>query len=233
MSEHPTTESLLTENEQPLADSIRVTLSDDILAGVIAAGTRLDETMLASRFQVSRTPIREALKQLTASGLAEHHHRRGVFVSEVPVSRLAEMFEYVAEMEALCVRLATFNMTQQERESLLAIHLDSHKHVTSGDIDAYDKANIKLHESLFHGCHNQYVEEAVLSARAKVAPYRRAQFKLPDRAKSSYFEHGEIVKAVIKGMTHEASDLMIAHINQSFLASSRYVSQEETYTTVK
>ncbi|WP_394241189.1 GntR family transcriptional regulator [Vibrio astriarenae] len=227
MSEHSTIASLFAENEQPLADSIRIALSDDILAGVITAGTRLDETMLANRFQVSRTPVREALKQLTATGLAEHHHRRGVFVNKVPISRLVEMFEYVAEMEALCVRLATVNMTQMERESLLAIHLDSHKHVISGDIDAYDKANIKLHESLFHGCHNHYVEEAVLIARAKVAPYRRAQFKLPNRAKSSYIEHGEIVKAVIKGMVEEASVLMLAHINQSLQASSNYITQKE------
>lgn len=227
MPKHSTTNSLLNENEQPLADSIRNALSDDILAGVITSGTRLDETMLANRFQVSRTPIREALKQLTASGLAEHHHRRGVFVNEVPISRLAEMFEYVAEMEALCVRLATLNMTQKERETLLAIHLDSYKHVIDEDIDAYDKANIKLHESLFHGCHNHYVEEAVLIARAKVAPYRRAQFRLPDRAKSSYIEHGEIVKAVIKGLVDEASILMLAHINQSLQASSHYITQKE------
>ncbi|QXO16069.1 GntR family transcriptional regulator [Vibrio ostreae] len=227
MSEHPNSlsASLVSDPSVPLADSIRIALSDDILAGVIAAGTRLDEAQLAQRFQVSRTPVREALKQLTASGLVEHRHRRGVFVSAVPVSRLAEMFEYVAEMETLCVRLAAVKMTQQEREELLAIHLDSHKHVTSGNIDAYDKANIKLHEALFHGCHNRYVEEAVLSARAKVAPYRRAQFKLADRARSSFVEHGEIVKSVIKGMTHEASDMMLAHIHQSFLASSRYVSQ--------
>lgn len=227
MSEHLIPDSSLPDSESPmpLADSIRVAVSDDILSGVIAAGTRLDEALLARRFEVSRTPVREALKQLTASGLVEHRHRRGVFVSEVPVSRLAEMFEYVAEIEALCVRLAAVNMTQHERENLLAIHMDSHKHVTSGDIDAYDKANIKLHEALFHGCHNHYVEEAVLSARAKVAPYRRAQFKLSDRARSSYVEHGEIVKAVLKGMTHEASDMMLAHIHQSFLASSRYINQ--------
>lgn len=209
----------------PLADIIRIALSDDILSGLIPAGTRLDELSLAERFQVSRTPVREALKQLTSSGLVEHRHRCGVFVSKVPVSRLAEMFEYVAEMEALCVRLCAVNMSQKEREELLAIHLDSHKQILSGDIDAYDKANIKLHEALFYGCHNQYVEEAVLRARAKVAPYRRAQFKVEDRAQSSFAEHGEIVKSVIKGLAHEASEMMLAHLQHSYLASSQYINK--------
>lgn len=211
--------------QTPLATIIRSALSDDILSGSIPAGTRLDEVSLASRFQVSRTPVREALKQLISSGLVEHRHRCGVFVSEVPVSQLAEMFAYVAEMEALCVRLSAMNMTQSERESLLAIHLDSHKHILSGDIDAYDKANIKLHEALFRGCHNRYVEEAVFSARAKVAPYRRAQFNVENRAQSSFAEHGEIVKAVVKGLTEEATALMRTHIHHSFLASSEYMNQ--------
>ncbi|MEL0659855.1 GntR family transcriptional regulator [Psychromonas arctica] len=212
-----------TEENVPLADTIRSTLSDDILCGSIPVGTRLDEVLLATRFNVSRTPVREAIKQLTVSGLVEHRHRCGVFVSEIPIDMLPKMFEYVAEMEALCTRLATINMSKEERDTLLAIHLDSHKHVVSGDIDAYDKSNIQLHTALFRGCHNRYVEEAVISARAKVAPYRKVQFNILDRAKSSYAEHDEIIKAVIKGLSHEASDIMLFHINQSLLASSSYI----------
>lgn len=211
------------EEDIPLAETIRNALSDDILSGSMPVGTRLDEMLLATRFNVSRTPVREAIHQLAASGLVEHRHRCGTFVSKISIEMLPKIFEYVAEMEALCTRLAAINMTQEEREALLAIHLDSHKHVISGDINAYDKANIRLHTALFRGCHNRYVEEAVISARAKVAPYRKAQFNVLNRAKSSYAEHDEIIKAVIKGLPHEASDIMLFHINQSLLASSHYI----------
>jgi len=211
------------EEKVPLAEAIRSSLSDEILHGSISPGTRLDEVELANSFNVSRTPVREAIKQLTASGLVEHRHRCGAFVSELPVDMLPKMFEYVAEMEALCARLASINMTQQERIELLAIHLDSQKHVVSGDIDAYDRANIKLHSVLFKGCHNRYVEEAVIRARAKVAPYRKVQFNVVDRMKSSYAEHDQMIKAVIKRESHEASDIMLFHIHQSLIASSSYI----------
>jgi len=211
------------EENVPLAESIQAAISDDILSGLMPAGTRLDEVVLATRFKVSRTPIREALKHLISSELVEHRHRCGVFVINIPTDRLPKIFEYVAEMEALCARLAAKNMSDDEREDLLLIHLESRKHVDSGDIDAYDKANIKLHDALFKGCHNKYVEGAVISARAKVAPYRRAQFNILDRAESSYAEHEELINAVRKGAENEAYQIMLFHIKQSFLASSNYI----------
>ena len=213
--------------DTPLAARIRKALSDDILAGRLAAGTRLDEVVLAGRFNVSRTPVREALKQMLSSGMVEHRHRRGVFVIDVPRERLAEMFEFAAEMEALCARLAALNMTRAEREALLAIHLDSHVHVRAGDVDAYDAANIRLHEALFRGAHNHYLEQAVLRARARVAPYRRAQFQIEDRPATSFAEHDEIIKAVLKGRADEAAQLLRAHVQRAHLTSERYLDREE------
>jgi len=213
----------LKEVNVPLAESIRTTISDDILSGLMPAGTRLDEVVLATRFNVSRTPVREALKHLISSGLVEHRHRCGVFVMNIPTEKLPKIFEYVAEMEALCARLAAKNMTENERNTLLLIHLESEKHVKSGNIDAYDRANIALHNALFKGCHNKYLEEATISARAKVAPYRRAQFNVIDRTESSYQEHTELINAVKGGDQHKAYEIMLFHIKQSFLASSDYI----------
>lgn len=214
--------------DMPLASRIRKVLSDEILSGRLEAGTRLDEVVLAERFSVSRTPVREALKQLISSGMVEHRHRRGVFVIDIPRERLAEMFEFAAEMEALCARMAALNMTRAEREALLAIHLDSHAHVLAGDVDAYDTANMQLHEALFRGAHNHYLEQAVLRARAKVAPYRRAQFQIEDRPATSFAEHGEIVKAVLKGLADEAAQLLREHVQRSHLTSERYLDRDQS-----
>ncbi len=215
-----------TPQDLPLATRIRSALSDDILSGRIEAGTRLDEVALADQFEVSRTPVREALKQLISTGLVEHRHRRGVFVTEIPSERLAEMFEYAAEMEALCARMASINMKQAEREALLAIHLDSHAHVLSGNVDAYEAANIKLHEALFEGAHNHFLAEAVMLARAKVTPYRRAQFRIKDRLQTSFTEHGEIVKAVLKGQSDLAAQLLREHVGRSHRTSLQYMERE-------
>lgn len=209
----------------PLAQQVRRQLFDDILAGELPPGTRLDEISLAERFQVSRTPIREALREMVSVGLATHLHRRGVFVTEVPAEQLREMFEYVAEMEAACAGLAALNMMAEERENLLELHLNSHRHVLAADQDSYDQANRQFHEALFQGAHNRYLQEATLQARSRVAPFRRAQFRLEERLTTSYQEHSDIVLAIRREDSAEARRLVREHLLHSLAASQRYLNQ--------
>jgi DNA-binding transcriptional regulator YhcF (GntR family) len=109
----------MTEERVLLSDRIRNTLTDEIASGAMPAGTALDEQQLADRFNASRTPVREALRQLSVSGLVEMRPRRGVIVTRLTAERIMEMFEAMAEIEALCVRLATYRMTPIERSRLL------------------------------------------------------------------------------------------------------------------
>ncbi len=207
------------QGARPRAEQIRRTLSDEILAGRLPPGTRLDEIALAERFRVSRTPVREALREMASAGLVEHRHRRGVFVIQIAGRRLAEMFEYAAEMEAACARMAALNMSRGEREELLAIHLDSHIHVLTGNIDAYDAANLRFHEMLFRGCHNRYLVDAALAARSRVAPYRRAQFQVGDRLATSFAEHSAIVTAIVRGEAEAAAQRIRDHLKRSHATS--------------
>jgi DNA-binding GntR family transcriptional regulator len=89
-----------------LAETLRLQLADEIIRGALAPGTILDETELARRFQVSRTPVREAIRQLAASGLVETRAHRGSVVAWPSHERLIGMFEVMAELEALCAALA-------------------------------------------------------------------------------------------------------------------------------
>lgn len=217
--------SMLATTDGPLAEEVRKTLYDEILAGTLPPGTRLDEVSLAERFGVSRTPIREALREMVSTGLAEHHHRRGVFVARVPAAQLDEMFEFAAELEATCARLAASNMTLTERDALMALHLDSHRHITDGDVNAYDSANMAFHGALFAGAHNRYLQEATRQARRRVAPFRRAQFLVGDRLASSFEEHSRIVLAVMRGHGDDAAELVRAHIQRSRELSREYLDQ--------
>ena len=120
MSEaHPTPSALL-------SDRIRNLLVDEIASGQLGAGTALDEQTLADRFGASRTPVREALRQLAVSGLVEVRPRRGVVVTRLTAERIMDMFETTAEIEAMCVRLATYRATPLERCRLLDLHGRSH-----------------------------------------------------------------------------------------------------------
>src|SRR3981189_323821 len=90
------------EERALLSDRIRNALTDEIAAGVLPAGAALDEQQLADRFGASRTPCREALRQLAVSGLVEMRPRRGVVVTRITAARIMDMFETMAEIEALC-----------------------------------------------------------------------------------------------------------------------------------
>ena len=104
------------------AEELRLQLADEIVRGVLPPGSALDETDIARRFYVSRTPVREALRQLVASGLVEARAHRGAVVAQPSPDRLTEMFEAMAELEALCAGLASERMSPADRQKLEAIH---------------------------------------------------------------------------------------------------------------
>src|SRR5262245_48292016 len=88
-----------------LAEELRLQLADEIISGALEPGAARDETHLARRFRVSRTPVREAIRQLAASGLVEARAHRGALVARPDAERLLGMFEAMAELEALCAGL--------------------------------------------------------------------------------------------------------------------------------
>ena len=181
-----------------LAETVRQQLADDILRGVLPPGARLDEIGLAKRFNLSRTPVREALRQLTATGLVEMRPRRGVIVSLPSESALAEMFEVMGELEASCARLAALRMSPAERIRLELVHKRSRDAVRNSDRDSYRKINFEFHDAIYRGAHNDYLSATTVGMRQRIAAFRRAQFTIPDRLAKSYQEHDAIVTAVLR-----------------------------------
>src|SRR4051812_6048808 len=98
---------------------LRAKIEEEVALGILPPGTRLDESELAARFGVSRTPIREALIQLTSIGILEMKPRRGAVVPNLSPRKLVEMFEVMAELEALCGSLAARRMSEADHAALL------------------------------------------------------------------------------------------------------------------
>ncbi len=205
------------------AETIRQKLADDILHGVYPPGARLDEHGLAKRFNLSRTPVREALRQLTSAGLVEMRPRRGVIVSLPTDSALAEMFEVMGELEASCARLAAQRMSPAERVRLELVHQRSSEAVRRGDRESYRLLNFEFHDVIYGGAHNDFLQRTTHNIRQRIAPFRRAQFAVQDRLTKSYEEHDVIVRAILRGDADQASDVMRTHVNVVAAASSHYV----------
>lgn len=193
------------------ADRVRDLLADDILAGRLAAGTRLDEARLAQRFAVSRTPVREALRELAATGLVHSKAHLGAVVAIISDERIAEIFETVAEMEAVCARLCALKMSATDRRRLEDLHHRCGELVRSGDDERYHLANTEFHAVIRQGSHNAVLGEMLATLRGRFAPLSRAQFRETGRLARSYGEHEDIVQAILRGDAVQAYRAAINH----------------------
>lgn len=194
------------------AEELRLQLADEIVRGVLPPGAPLDETELAQRFNVSRTPVREALRQLTASGLIESRAHRGAVVAQPSLDRLTGMFEAMAELEALCAGLAAERMPAVERHALEAIHEELRVLSYDGNPDRFHEVNERFHNAIYTGSQNEYIAEITLATRVRVQPFRRAQFRNLGRLAKSQAEHDRVVVAIMRGDRNGAAAAMRAHI---------------------
>jgi DNA-binding GntR family transcriptional regulator len=195
-----------------LAETIRLQLADEIIRGMLAPGAILDEKALATRFCVSRTPVREAIRQLAASGLVESRAHRGSVVAWPSHERLIGMFEVMAELEALCAARAALRATPEERRSLAAVHEELRAMIQSGDPQRYHEINEAFHATIYAGAHNTYLAEITVATRLRVQPFRRAQFRNLGRLANSHAEHDAVVTAIMRGDRTGAAEAMRHHI---------------------
>ena len=205
------------EEKSLLSDVIRLALADEIATGRLKPGTPLDEQQIGQRFGASRTPVREALRQLATTGMVEVRPRRGVVVMD--------MFETTAEMEAMCVRLATYRITPVERSRLQTMHESSAEMVRGGDLDAYDDFNRRFHEAIYQSTHNQFMAEQAVGIRARLSAFRRTQLRHGNRLATSHAEHGAILDAMARGDGEEAARCMRAHMLNASCALTRYIQE--------
>lgn len=194
------------------ANLIRDELEQDIVLGKFKPGDRLDEVAMAARFGVSRTPIREALAQLAASDLIELKRSRGAFVRGATIEELVQMFEVMAELEAMCGRLSARRMSADEIVSLRKAHQACTEACDSQDTDQYYYCNELFHGLIYAGCSNTFLKTQTETLRNRLKPYRRMQLHVPNRVQASLAEHERIVEA-IEARDEQVVDCVIkAHI---------------------
>lgn len=203
------------------AEEIRRVLASRIIGGDLKPGTPLDETQLAAEFAVSRTPVREALRLLAASGLVDQKPHARALVAQPDEAELAGMFEVMGYLEAICAGLSAAMMTATEREALDALHAEMAGIVRDGDAARYAEANDAFHTAIYDGAHNAYLSEITRSTRQRLQPFRRAQFGTLGRLSQSHAEHEAIVDAILRGDRGEAEAAMRRHISIVGDASQR------------
>ena len=191
---------------------VRDQLEDDIVNGRMRPGERMQIEHLMQRFAVSRTPVREALQQLEASGLVVVQPKFGTFVAQVGIPQLIQMFEVMAELEALCARLAAHRVTAEVLERVQAALQACAVECEAQQSNAYYYANEQFHQLIYQACGNPFLVQQTLALKNRLKPYRRSQLQLRNRMAQSLQEHRDIVAALEQGDAQAAANAARAHV---------------------
>ena len=191
---------------------IRDSLEQRIVEGELSNGKRLDETELSGFYGVSRTPVREALQRLAESGLAEHLPRRGTFVRSPSLSQLVEMFEVMAELECMAIRLAARRATSNDIDALEKDNETCRAAVAANDTKKYYEVNARLHDRIYQMSGNSFLANEARRLHDRLRPFRRLQLRVRGRMEESMAEHDIILAALRDGDADRAMETMKKHI---------------------
>jgi len=200
-----------------LASAIRRRLADRVLNGEFPPKSKLDEQKLAEQFGVSRTPIREALRQLDTAGLVEIRPRRGAIIVPIDKERIGFAFEAAAEMEGLAASWAASRATLIERRELEKIHQEGAEACRQKDPEWFATVNRHFHDRISELARNPILAEAVSAVRVQTAPFQKAQFARYEKIEASQLEHEKILDAICFQDPESAKRHMKEHIIRASL----------------
>jgi DNA-binding GntR family transcriptional regulator len=179
-----------------LHDDVASQLRTYIFDGQLRPGSFIDEVTLCELWSISRTPLREALKVLTAEGLVRHEPRRGCFVNEVTEQDLDDIFPVIALLEGRCAHDATLRATTADVQALEVWHQRLKKHADAGRINDYYEANFAIHEALIQLASNKWLAQTIADLRKILKLARLQQLHAPGRLKQSLKEHMAVFSAL-------------------------------------
>ena len=195
---------------QQAAEALRL----QIFAGELAPGSFLDEVALCEGMKISRTPLREALKVLTAEGLVRHEPRRGCFVSQVSEQDLDEIFPVIALLEGRCAYEAAHKATDADIVELDSLHAQLAQHAKAQRINDYYVTNFAIHEAIIMLANNRWLAQAIADLRKILKLARLQQLHAPGRLEQSLSEHLTLYAALRERDGDAAEAAMRTHLTR-------------------
>ncbi|MBX3653968.1 MAG: GntR family transcriptional regulator [Ramlibacter sp.] len=204
--------------QNSLHDEVAATLRDRIFSGELLPGAFIDEVALAEQMAISRTPLREALKVLTAEGLLRHEPRRGCFVNEVTEQDLDEIFPVIALLEGRCAFEAARNASDADLAALETLHERLQRHARAKRINDYYEANFAIHEAIITLANNRWLAQVIGDLRKIVKLARLQQLHAPGRLEQSLSEHMAVFAALKARDAEGAEVAMRTHLTRQRVA---------------
>ena len=208
--------------EQGLPLFIAEELKHLIYTGVLKPGERLNEAALALRMGTSRGPIREAIRMLTGLGIVKAVVNRGVFVRQISVREMLEIYELRALVFGFAAGRATEHVTEEHRQQFEQLLAQMDAACDLEDADLYYDLNLQFHQLVMRLSNNQRAYETYDDYVKELHLFRRGYFNSPGNMRRSNIEHRAIYEAIIKGASAKAASTAERHVlsgRQRLLAS--------------
>jgi DNA-binding GntR family transcriptional regulator len=207
-------------------------IKKDILNGVIKPGSWLQEKELASKLNVSRSPVREALKELSGEGLLENIPNKGVFVRELTEEDIMDVFELRIIIEKYAIEKAVERMTEDDENELKEILSRLLEAFKIKNVNLYCSIDAELHNAIIYMSKNKLIYEVNEKIYSLLQPFRTISLNSPKRFEESIIEHRNMVEAVINKDTETAWRCDLNHLNLAKDEIIRYMSTINKANTI-
>lgn len=187
-------------------------IREDILAGRYLPSVELREKAIADEFGVSRTPVREALRQLELEGLVTIVPNKGAEVVGISKKDIKDIYEIRSHLEGLCAKWATLNITSEELDELDENIYLSGFHMQKEHFEQVLELDNKFHEVLYKASNSKMLDQVLSDFHHYVERVRKITLSQQERAKKSIEEHQKIVEAIRNKDVIKAESLATEHI---------------------
>lgn len=191
-------------------------LREDILNGRYQENDELREAAIGEELGVSRTPVREAFRQLELEGLIRIVPNKGAYVTGISTSDVGDIYEIRSLLEGLCARWATKRISPDKIEEMEEIILLSEFHLAKGHYEQLTELDNRFHEILYDACESKILIHLLKNFHQYVQKERQQTLSDKERSRESVAEHKSIVEAMRDGNAQLAEQLADKHICNAY-----------------
>ncbi|MFE0633161.1 GntR family transcriptional regulator [Streptomyces sp. NPDC058864] len=197
----------------PLRQAVYDALIELIISGSLTPGQHLVEAELAEHLGVSRQPVREALQRLQTDGWVDLRPAQGAFVHSPTEEEAAQLLGVRSVLETYSARLAAENAKPEDVERLWELQEEGVAALAAGDVERLVAANTALHSFITSVAANAVLAELISQVSRKVRWYYTPIAK--PRGKDAWNEHAQLIRAIAKGDTDRAGEIMRKHTERT------------------
>ena len=191
-------------------------IREDILSGKYKENDELKEIAIGEELGVSRTPVREAFRQLELEGLIQIVPNKGAYVTGITIEDVKDIYMIRSKLEGLCAAWACEHITDEQLEEMEENIYLAKFHAERGHFEQMAELDSRFHEILYESCNSKMLEHLLKDFHQYVQRVRKKTLSTTERGIASNHEHQMIMEAIKSKNPEEAERLATVHINNSY-----------------